>query len=209
MKMVDFYNKTKKLIKDNNVILYMSIAYNFSWAIGKILLGVFLRLYFFCVSGASTLLFGFIKQMYLKNYANDDMEERKGKSLTIAILLIASSSLFTFYMARLFFVDTTVEYGLIMSIAIATFSFTELGLSIYQFIKAKQSQDILNQSFRGCSLASSCYAIVLTQVALLSATKTSGNTYNAITGIVAGVFSIMIAIYIIVKIHKISLNAKQ
>lgn len=209
MKIVHFYKNTKKKIKDSNIVLYVSVVYNFSWAIGKILFGVFARLYFFCVSGASTLLFGFIKRMYLKNYDNDDIEERKGKSLAIAILLIASSSLFIFYMARLFFVDTTMEYGLIMSISIAAFSFTELGLSIYQFMKAKQSQDILNQSFRACSLASSCYAIALTQVALLSATKTSANSFNAITGIVAGVFSILIAVYIMTKIHNFSSQSKQ
>ena len=61
---------------------------------------------------------------------------------------------------------------------------------------AKKSNDILLQSLKGCSLASSCFAIALTQVALLSATNTNANFFNGITGVVMGVFSALIGIYL-------------
>ena len=128
----------KKQAKQKQIVLLVSAAYNFVWAICKILFGVFSFSYFFCVSGATTLLFGFIKRIYLKNNTNSDTSEKIGKSITIGILLIVSSALFTFYMGRLFFISEIKNYGLILSISIATFSFAELGISIYNFIQAKK-----------------------------------------------------------------------
>lgn len=196
-------NYAKEQAKQKQIVLLVSTAYNFIWAICKILLGTFTFSYFFCVSGASTLLFGFIKKIYLKNYDNNDFQEKIGKSVTIGILLIISSALFTFYMARLFFISETKNYGLILSISIATFSFTEFGLSIYNFIQAKKSNDILLQTFRCYSISSSSFAIVFTQVALLSTTNSTNNYLNGLTGIVAGIFSILFGIYTIIKAVKV------
>lgn len=197
--------KLKEISKAKNVVLLISLVYNFIWAIAKIIFGVFNFAYFFCVSGASSLLFAFIKKVYLKNYKSDDFSTRRGKSITISVLLIFSCVLFTFYALRLFFISDTKEYGLITSISIATFSFTELGLSINNFIKAKKTEDILLTSFKGCSLVSACYSIVLTQVALLSATKTPANYYNALTGVIFGFISICIGVYLLVN----SINKKE
>lgn len=189
-------------VKDKKIMLIVSAIYNFVWAICKIVFGVLSAAYFFCISGASTLLFGFTKRIYLKNYKSENNDEKLGKSITISILLIISSLFFTFYMARLFFTKETQNYGLIMSITIAAFSFTELVLSLIEFFKAKKIKDILLQCFKGCSLASSCFAIVLTQVALLSAQGVSANFYNALTGILFGVFSIFIGIYLLYSCKK-------
>lgn len=184
-------------------ILFVSAIYNFVWAICKIIFGALTGSYFFCVSGASNLLFAFIKHIYLKHFESEDVAEKRGKSIIISILLIASSVLFTFYMSRLFFIDDIRQYDMIMSITMATSSFVELGFAIFKFIKSKQTNDILLQSFRGCNLASSCFAIVLTQVALHSATKTSANLQNAITGVIFGGLAILIGVYILIKAVKV------
>ena len=188
-----------KKAKHKNIVLLLSLIYNFTWAVCKIIFGVYTFSYFFCISGISTLLFGFIKKIYLKNINIDNFYNKKKKSIAISILLIISSSLFTFYMARLFFIPSKLNYGLITSIAIATFSFTELGLSLHSFIKAQKTNDLALQSLKSCSLASSCFAIVLTQVALLSATQTSSNFYNGLTGVIFGIFAILIGVYSLIK----------
>lgn len=202
MKVKEKILKIKEMAKQKNLVLLISIIYGYVWSTCKIVFGVFSKAYYFSVSGASTLLFAFIKHVYLKNYNSDDQEEKMGKSLTIAILLIISSALFTFYMSRLFFIDEQSSYGLIMSITIATFSFTELGISISEFVKSKKTKDVLLQSFRGCSLASSLFAIVLTQVALMSATESTNNFFNGLTGLIFGVFSILIGVYLIINSFK-------
>lgn len=197
-----------KQAKRAQIVLLVSLIYNFVWSIAKIVFGVVMSAYFFCVSGASTMLFGFIKQIYLKTNSADE-DEKRGKSITIAILLIVSSALFSFYMARLFFLDESSNYGTILSIAIATFSFFELGMSISNFIKARKANDILLQTFRACNLASSCFAISLTQLALLSATHTPANFFNALTGVVFGAFAICIGVFMLVKAAKIGKAASK
>lgn len=195
--------KLSKIIekaKQQKIVLLISALYNFVWSILKIIYGAFSQAYFFCVSGVSTLLFGFIKRIYLKHYNSIDYAQKQEKSITIATLLIVSSTLFALYMSRMFFSSAVKEYGKILSISIATFSFAELGFSIYNFVKAKKSQDILLQSLKGCSLASSCFAICQTQVALLSATQTSANFFNGLTGVILGVFSAFIGVYLLIKI---------
>lgn len=197
-KISNFSNK----VKQSNICLIFAVIYSFVWSIGKILFGAFSKGYFFCVSGASSLLFAFVKHIYLKTFKSENQDEKLGESVTISILIILSGVLFTFYMARLFFVDDVKQYGKIWSITIASASFFELGLSIANLRKAKKQNDTLLQAFRCCSLASSCYAIVLTQVALLSATNTPANFYNALTGVIFGVVTIFIGIILMIVISK-------
>lgn len=139
--------------------MLVCIAYNFVWAVCKIVFGVIYGSYFFCISGASTLTIGFSKKIYLTNFKSDDLKLKTTKSINISILLILSGLLFCFYMSRLFFISENIQYGLILSIAIATFSFVKFSIAICNFFKAKKTNDILFQSFKGCSLASSCFAI--------------------------------------------------
>lgn len=197
--------KIKNLInkaQQKKIFLLCSLIYNFVWAVCKIVFGALSGLYFFCVSGGSTILLGFTKKVYLKNYKTDDLAKKRNKSINIAILLLVSSILFAVYMARLFFIEDSKEYGLILSIAIAAFSFVEFGLSIYNFMQAHKTDDVLLKSLKGCSLASSCFAIVLTQTALLSATGTDGNLYNAVTGVIFGNFALIIGLYVLIKAIK-------
>lgn len=202
MKTTNGLNNLYISLKSKNALLIVSTIYSYVWATYKIVFGAYSFSYFFCISGASTLLFGFIKLVYLKNYSNSDFDELKGKSITLATLLLLSSALFTFYSLHSLFIGETKEYGLITSLAIATFSFAELGISIFKVIKAKNAQNLLLKTFRGCNLASSCFAIVLTQIALLSTTKTEANFYNALTGLVFGLFAIFIAIYLLIYLSK-------
>jgi len=206
-KIKSFYLK----LKEKNVILLCSLIYSFLWSVAKIVFGVITGAYFFCISGASTQLIGFVKKIYFSNSKSED-ENKAIKSITISILIIISSALFVFYMARLFFISEVKNYGLIMSITIATFSFAELTISIINFVKAKKSNDMLLQAYKGCSLESSCFAIVLTQVALLSATNSTNNFYNGITGVVLGSFSILIGVYLLIvslKNKKLQSEQKQ
>lgn len=211
MKIFDSIRKMTETAKQKHFVLLVSLVYNFPWSVCKILFGAFTQSYFFCISGASTLLFGFVKKIYLKNYNSNDVSEKVGKSITISILLIISSALFTFYMARLFFVNDVKDYDKILSITIATFSFFELGYATYHFVKAQKTSDVLLKTFKGCSLVSSLYAIVLTQVALLSATKTNAQFFNGLTGVILGSFAILIGVYLLLhscKMNKLTATKK-
>lgn len=199
---MNFKEKMNNLIsecKQKKILLLISLVYNFIWSICKIIFGVLIQAYYFCVSGVSTIMFGFSKRLYLKHYDSENEREKVEKTVIVCILIILSGIFFTLYMARLFFISINREYDLILSIMIATFSFTEFVISICNFIKAKKQDDILLKSLRGCSIASSCYAITLTQTALLSATKNMNSVYNGITGVCFGVIVILIGTYLLIE----------
>ena len=80
MKFKKIVTNIKSKIFYSKLILNISMIYNIIWAICKIIFGSFTNGYFFCISGASTLLFGFIKRVYLKNFNSEDETEKKQKA---------------------------------------------------------------------------------------------------------------------------------
>lgn len=201
--------KTNKIFR-TKIITYTTMVYNFFWSILKIFFGVFMNSFLYCISGVYTLLFGFIKKIFLSNHANKEVN-LETKSIIIGVLLTISGFAFGLYMGRLFFVSYEANYGLIWSIAIAGCSFVELGLAIFNLRKARKGDDILLFSLRCCNLSASFFAIVLTQVALLSATKAENTSFsNAITGVVASILVVVLGFVVIgISLHKKNQKKKQ
>lgn len=85
------------------VITFITMLYNFFWAIGKILFGVFMRSYLYCISGAYTLLLGFSKKVFVSNHKTTKEINLETKSLIIGILLIISGIAFGFIWADFIF----------------------------------------------------------------------------------------------------------
>ena len=105
------------------------------------------------------------------------------------------SLVYCLYMGRLFFVSSTTKYGEITAITIAAFSFLELAISIRNLVKSYKAKNILLMSLRSCNIASSFFALVLTQVAILSAvTEVDHSFYNAIGGIVFGALAFFVGL---------------
>lgn len=146
------YGKDKA--KRVKLITLLTMIYNFVWAISKIIFGTFSMQYFFCLSGASTLMIAFIKRMFYTNYQHEDQKLVCKKSIVIGVLLAIIGVVYIVYMARLFFIEEQKSISLIASIAIATFSFGELGIAVYNLTKATRKKDILLSSLRSCHLVS-------------------------------------------------------
>lgn len=182
------------------IITFITMLYNFFWAIVKIFFGIFMSSYLYCISGIYTLLLGFSKKTFISNHKATKEINIETKALIIGILLTVSGLAFGFYMGGIYFWKINFEYSLIWSIAIAFCSFLELGVSIYNLIKVRKKDDILLFSLRCCNIGSSLFAIVMTQVALLSATQTENTyLYNATFGIVASVLVIILGFIVIGK----------
>lgn len=178
------------------------MLYNFFWSIAKILLGALSGGYFFCASGVVTLLIGFIKYIFYRNHDHDSMNVKTQKSIKICILLIVIGLLYAGYMSTLFIYPQLEQYDLIVAIAIATFSFIELAISIRNALIDRKKGDTLLSALRNCNLASAIFAIVLTQVALMTAQGEDASVGCAISGIIAGVIVLIIALIYIIKLKK-------
>lgn len=196
-------NKNNLLTREDKkirTITFITMLYNFFWAILKIIFGIFMRTYLYSISGIYTLLIGFSKKTFIANHKTTKDINIETKSLIIGILLAISGLAFGVYMGLIYFWKINFEYTLIWSIAIAFCSFLELGIAIYNLIKVRKKDDILLFSLRCCNIGSSLFAIVMTQVALLSATKTE-NSYisNATFGIIASVLVVILGFIVIGK----------
>lgn len=199
MKMKDFWQKfkTQSIIRTKTVT-FITMIYNFLWAMGKIFFGVFQGTVIYILSGAYGLLLGFCKKIFISNH-NKEIN-RNTKSKIIGILILISGVVFGVWMGRLFFFPRNYHYGLVWSIGIAACSFVELGIAIFNLFRVRRKNDLLLFSLRCCNFTSAMYAIVLTQVAILSATSADTAAFwNAITGIVVGGLAVLIGMVVITK----------
>lgn len=99
--------------------------------------------------------------------------------------------------------EYTYTYSTIMGVAIATFSFTELGIAIGGLASATKKNDYLMIGIKCCNLSSALIAIVLTQISLLSITSTiDAALYNAISGVCFGALSMLIGVFMIIFYKK-------
>lgn len=207
MNLKEYVNKVlkSKTYRAKQFALF-GMIFNFIWSVIQIVLGVYFFSLYFIITGAYTLLLGFSKRIFMVHHSKDNKEVKTQKGLIIISFILIVSILYTVNMSSLFLTHEPFKYHLILSIAIAAFSFTELTLGIINFVKAKKSNNPLLISYRTGSLVSSMFAIVTTQIALLAATDTTAYMYNALTGTIFGSFSIAISVMVLISIHK---NKKQ
>lgn len=190
------------------VITFVTMVYNFFWSIGKILFGIFWHGYIYVLSGGYTLLIGFSKRIFVKHHNKEFNKETK--SIIMGVLILISGCAFAVYTGTFLVWHQINTFGLIWSIFLAACSFVEMGIAIFNLSRVKKKNDIMLSALRCCNFVSAMFAIVITQVAILSATNQNDvSLFNACTGIVVGVAATFIGIYIIAKACKINELKKQ
>lgn len=188
-------------LRRTKVVTFTTMVYNFFWSVGKILFGVFKNAFLYLLSGAYTLLLGFVKKIFISNHSKDINKETK--SIVMGVLILISGVAFAVYAGTFFVFQPNFRFNLIWSIGIATCSFVELGIAIFNLVRVKRKNDIILTALRCCNFASALFAIVITQVALMNVMQApSTTTYNGATGIVAGILAIAIGIFVVALASK-------
>lgn len=188
-------DKTKRI----RAYAFTGMLTNVIWSVGKMFIGIFSGAFFFAISGIHTLLIGIVKSIFFKNYTKVDAAREVRVSRIIGALTVISALVFVIYMARLFFVEENTKYDSILSIMIAAFSFSELGVSIGGFVKSRKKEDLMLSALKGSKIASGLYAIVLTQTAILAAQGESGTSkYNALSGVIFGLCALIVGVGVII-----------
>ncbi len=103
----------------------------------------------------------------------------------VGVILALAGLAYVTYSIRLFFGGTPGNYGQIMGIAIAFYTFLEFGLQIADLIRLRKQHNLEAEAMRLISFCSILVSFVLTQSALMSSSS-PGN--HAITDGMAGVF---------------------
>lgn len=122
-------------------------------------------------------------------------DKRRAFGLAGLIVLIAGIA-YMAYSFGLFANHHTPSYDMNTSIAIAAFTFFELGFSIRGVIGINRHKDITMQAVRLINLASSCILLAVTQSALLSFTRTGEDMslYNGVSGILFSLVAVIIGL---------------
>lgn len=93
----------------------------------------------------------------------------------------------------------TQKFSQNIGIAIATLTFTELGLAIHGLMSARRNADLLVEVVKLGNLAGALILLVLTQSALMSFSQTTPGNYTGAAGITFGSVVIMIGLYMLVR----------
>ena len=124
------------------------------------------------------------------------------------IIVLISSISYVLYSDYIYFNGSNAEYHMYIAIGIATLAFYNITAAIIGLIRAKKRKDIKNQTIKLTNLASSFISMSLTQTAILSfTTKSDMSKYNAIGGIIFGMLSAIVGIYMI--IYTIRIKSKE
>lgn len=179
----------KNILKKIKPYVYMTNLFLFLF---KIILFLLTKSLFFIISSLYNLCIGVAK---IKVYS------KKENYWTIGLFVIFASICFTLYSIWTIIAKRTVNYDLYTGIFIATITFFDIGYSIYGIIKKSNSNNIQNKLLKLINLATALISLELTQSALLSFTMVDvdNSLYNGLIGIIVGISSLVIGIFIIIK----------
>ena len=204
----------KNFIKDYRNLPYknktsinnkVSMATNFAWAVMKLILAYFISSYFLSISGFYTICIALAKCSYFDGRRNAKSQLKEEKYFVqIACMLIVAGLIYLLYIVQIFLDSHTQSYGIIIAITIATVAFCEIFFSIRGLIKTKNSKDLLLVGLKLINVCSALSSLVLTQIALLALPDNTQSYIlsNTLIGIIAGLITFTIGIYMFVYLHK-------
>lgn len=179
----------KNISKKIKPYLYMPNLFLFMF---KIILFLLTKSLFFIISALYNLCIGFAK---LKVYSKNE------NYWSVGLFIIFSSICFILYSIWTIIAKRIVNYDLYTGIFIATVTFFDIGYSIYGIIKESKNNHVQNKLLKLINLATALVSLELTQSALLSFTMINADNslYNGLIGIIVGICSLLIGIFIIIK----------
>ena len=192
---MSFKEYLKDSTKRHQAIVLLTSLYNYAWGTIKILFGIFTLSFLYSLSGVDTIFVAIAKHIYLKNIGKDS----KKVSLFISTFIVLIGIAYLLLAISLFFLENQIkEYSIIIAIAIAFFSFLDLGIAIRQFIKTPKKNSIA-LNFRILNLSLALFAIVNTQNAILMAKGSPNNIADGIFGVIAGTLTVLAGTFLLIK----------
>lgn len=170
------------------ILINKSYIVNIIFGILKIILGMSVRFYSFCISAIYNIAVGIAKY-----------KVRSKKQDSIGLLIIISSLLYISYSIYVIVHHHNPIYHMYIGILIAAITFSEIVISIIGIIRAKNKE---NKLIKYSYLCNGIISLALTQTAILSFTNPNKDLslYNGLGGIIFASITIIIGIYLI--IHK-------
>lgn len=197
-----WFKKLKSTTLAQRTVFFARITsfFNFVWFAFRLITGICFNSIFLIVSAGFSFCNGSVRRMCYKSINRyDDSLKTLQKFRNGGLILTAASLCYIGYSTFMIFVPTNFQYGMIISIAIATFSFTNLVLAIIGIVKTK-GKNILLREIKVTNLAAALTNIVLTQIAILSFTfAEDASLYNGLMGIGVGFIILIMGVVLSIR----------
>ena len=176
--------------------------------LGKIVSGVLSLSVFVCINGLYTL--GMVLARYCAlagAIRTQDPHQQYVYYRRSGKILIAASLLYISYSAWSFFHPKWVSYHMYVALAIATFTFTEIGMNLYGMIANRKNRTPLLHAIKTINLAASLVSLVVTQSAILAFAGQGYNpAVNALMGMFSGTCAVLLGGFMLWRIERIQHN---
>jgi hypothetical protein len=165
----------------------LSVLCNTALALGKIGMGVYSLSVFLCINGLYTLGLALARIISLRGYYKQ--EEHRAYFYT-GITILVSALLYMLYCVKLLTDgQNNIQYTEIVALAIATVTFTEIGIAVHGVITARRSKKPFVEALKLTNFVSSLISLVLTQTAIMSFTYSGTGSITFYCGVSGIVFS--------------------
>ena len=131
-------------------------------------------------------------------------QERKSqlkKAVKVSAVIIFSGLCYVCYSVRLFFGGSSADYGMVMALAIACYTFADFTIQIMELIRLRKAGSLEAEALRVVSLCSILVCFVLTQTAIMS--FSSGGAHHISDGLGGVVFGSLVtgagAVYLVIN----------
>lgn len=193
-------NKYRSLSFEQRAIFNakFSIIFNFILALGKVILSLFYGI-FFLVAGIVNIFIMLSKLECFLGIKNPNKMSFKYRNILISIFLIIAGLQYAIYSTRMLISDIEMmDYNMYLGIIIALVSFIEITFAIKGLFNL-YSKGHYYRNLKIINLCSAMTAIVLTEVALMSAaSETDSSLTDSIFGLCVGILIVLLGIFIII-----------
>lgn len=183
----------------------ISGAGNLLLGLGKIASGILSLSVFVCVNGLYTL--GMVLARYCAlagAVRTQDAKKQYGYYRRAGRILIAASLLYMLYSGWSWFYPKVVSYHMYIALAIATFTFTEIGINLYGMLANRKNRTPLLHAIKTINLAASLVSLVVTQSAILAFADQGYNpAVNALMGMFSGTCAVLLGVFMLWRIERI------
>jgi hypothetical protein len=179
----------------------LSRIVNTALALGKIGIGIYSHSLFPCVSGFYNIGITAAKHIALRDADEHDRLQAYGR---VGAAIVFTSVLYLAYALNMALRGkSNIQYDIITSLTIATFTFTEIAIAVRGVITARQIKNLKVEAIKRTNLVCSLISLVLTESALLSLENAENAAkYCGWTGLIFGGVSVAIGTQMIIRARR-------
>ena len=216
--MINLFEYFKKLKQEDHVIFFLILTTfgNVFIAIVKFVLSLTLPSLWFFINALFMVVLTFARFFSIRDYGktkhikDKDVIKKIGYKnyLNNGILLVVLGIMYFFVNAYIYYKGTNTTMHEYLTYLVALVAFWSIGSAIYGMIKYKRNHTPILKAVKITNFANALSSIMLTQIVLLDTyanTKIyNSNLMNGLTGMSVGVVIIILGLYMIIGINKVT-----